>query len=98
MTAEELSVSDSSMSGQTPPPPPPRVEQTAVLLSPVLQELRINHCIINEPILGTLCEAFKESSSIKTLDLAYNNISDKLGKYIIRMIKDQAELRDSLKW
>ena len=49
-------------------------------------------------MLGALCEAFKESSSIKTLDLAYNNISDKLGKYIIRMIKDQAELRDSLKW
>ena len=32
------------------------------------------------------------------LDLAYNNMTDKLAFQLVSMIKDQAEQRDSIKW
>lgn len=60
--------------------------------------LRINHCSIGSDVLNTLADALRTNTSLQVLDLAFNNMTDKLALQLVSMIKDQAEQRDTLKW
>ena len=51
---------------------------TGVAVSHSLQILRINHCSIGSEVVSTLADALRTNISLQVLDLAFNNMTDKL--------------------
>jgi hypothetical protein len=63
-----------------------------------IEKLIINLCEINREALMQLSEGMKTNTSIKVLNLSYNNISDHEGDLFGRIISYQTQNRDQIKW
>ena len=63
-----------------------------------LKILQLNNIELGQTALEALCEGIKLNTSIKTLDLSYCALSDKLAPQVARMLREQGELKDQQLW
>jgi len=63
-----------------------------------LQILKISHCLIQLSSFESLIKSLYNHQSLSYLDLSYNNLNDKYGNIIIKLIMNQAQRRDQIIW
>ena len=63
-----------------------------------LQILKISHCLIQLSSFESLIKSLYNHQSLSNLDLSYNNLNDKYGNIIIKLIMNQAQRRDQIIW
>ena len=63
-----------------------------------LQILKISHCLIQLSSFESLIKSLHNHQSLSYLDLSYNNLNDKYGNIIIKLIMNQAQRRDQIIW
>ena len=63
-----------------------------------LQILKISHCLIQLSSFEFLIKSLYNHQSLSYLDLSYNNLNDKYGNIIIKLIMNQAQRRDQIIW
>jgi len=63
-----------------------------------LQILKISHCLIQLSSFESLIKSLYNHQSLSYLDLTYNNLNDKYGNIIIKLIMNQAQRRDQIIW
>ena len=63
-----------------------------------LEELKLNMVHMDRQALTAIADAMKVNSSVTKLDLSYNDISDSNGDILARIISNQTQNRDNLKW
>lgn len=66
--------------------------------SRTLEALKLNMLHIDRQALTVISDAMKINSSVTKLDLSYNDISDSNGDVLARIISNQTQNRDNLKW
>ena len=63
-----------------------------------LKSLKISNCLIQLTSFETLIKSLFNHQNISNLDLSYNNLSDKFGNIISKLITKQAQRRDQIIW
>lgn len=63
-----------------------------------LDKLQLNMVQMDRNALTAIADAMKLNSSVTKLDLGYNDISDSNGDVLARIISNQTQNRDNLKW
>ena len=63
-----------------------------------LQSLKISHCLIQLSSFESIIKSLYNHQSLSYLDLSYNNLNDKYGNIIIKLIMNQAQRRDQIIW
>ena len=63
-----------------------------------LKSLKISNCLIQLTAFETLIKSLFNHQNISNLDLSNNNLSDKFGNIISKLITKQAQRRDQIIW
>ena len=63
-----------------------------------LKSLKISNCLIQLTSFETLIKSLFNHQNISNLDLSNNNLSDKFGNVISKLISKQAQRRDQIIW
>ena len=63
-----------------------------------LKSLKISNCLIQLTSFETLIKSLFNHQNISNLDLSNNNLSDKFGNIISKLITKQAQRRDQITW
>ena len=63
-----------------------------------LKSLKISNCLIQLASFETLIKSLFNHQNISNLDLSNNNLSDKFGNIISKLITKQAQRRDQIIW
>jgi len=63
-----------------------------------LEKLQVNLVDFDREGLNALASGIKENTSMKVLNLAYNNLKDSYGDIFGRIIVEQGQNRDQLQW
>ena len=63
-----------------------------------LQSLKISHCLIQLSSFESIIKSLFNHQCLSYLDLSHNNLNDKYGNIISKLIKNQAQRRDQIFW
>ena len=63
-----------------------------------LQILKISHCLIQLSSFESIIKSLFNHQCLSYLDLSHNNLNDKYGNIISKLIKNQAQRRDQIFW
>ena len=80
------------------------LESCKALSEGTMRSTSLKRLVINNSTLGlgknldTLTTGLCMSQSVETIDFQLNNLSDKHSKAIVRLVKEQFELREQMKW